>query len=612
MKPYAGKFLVVDLTNNTSKTWTPPESLYRDFLGGRGIGAKLLYDLMPGGVDPLSPDNLLMFLLGPLTGTLAPSTGKYVIVTKSPATGTALDTYSSGKIAVEMRYAGYDGLIIQGKAKSPSYLHINDDKVELRDASDLWGKKDAWEAEEILMDRYGPEFGMAVIGPAGENLVKIACVNSDIFRQAGRGGAGAVMGSKNLKAIAIRGTGSIEVGDIDGMLAAELGKFDKIFNSPIAKLRTKYGTPFTMNLTNKAGMCPTKNFQFGTCPEAVDSLDGPGVEKSTVAARGCFGCVTPCGKVVETKSGQYKGDVLEGPEYESACLLGTNCGIYDLAPVTRANMICDAVGVDTISAGNLVGFVMECYERGLITKEEANGRDMKFGNHEAALAFIEDIAHRRGLGDAAAEGIMGLVKKIGQGCETFAMQSKNLEFAAYDPRGAWGAALTYSVAPRGGCHRRAWPPAREIIGLYPPHTIEGKAAMVKHQFDENAILHSLLICDFPAKFIPLSIGETNEFLSAAFGRNISQNELWTLADRTETLLRMFNNREGFTRKDDSMPDRTLKEALPDGPAKGLVITPEGHQQMVSEYYELRGWDQEGVPKPETLKKYGLPGEAVRI
>ena len=396
------------------------------------------------------------------------------------------------------------------------------------------------------------------------------------------------------------------------MIALAKSKFEKIANSPVAKIRTRYGTPYTMNVTNKAGMCPTKNFQYGTCPDAVDNLDGPGVEKATVATRGCYGCVTPCGKVVKTKTGPFAGDYLEGPEYETVSLLGTNWGVSTLPPVVRANIVCDRLGIDTVSGGNIVGFLMECYERGLVTKEDVNGYDLRFGNYEAGLAMLEDIVYRRGIGDVAAEGIMGLVRKIGQGCEAFAMHSKNMEFAAYDPRGAWGAALTYSVNPRGGCHRRAWPPAKEILGNYHPHTIEGKAQMVKDMFDENCVLHSLLVCDLPAKFVPITVHEYSEFLTLALGYKVTGEKLMETADRIETMIRMYNIREGFRGKDDTMPDRILKEALPDGPAKGLVITPEGHQRMLSEYYELRGWDEDGNPKPETLEKYMLPGEVLNI
>ncbi|MDW7668842.1 MAG: aldehyde ferredoxin oxidoreductase family protein [Bacillota bacterium] len=600
---YTKKLLSVNLRTGETSDFKLEDEILEKFIGGRGLGGKLLYDLMSPGVDPLSPENVLLFLTGPLTGTIAPGGAKFVVVTKSPATGTFLDSYSSGKLAVEIRMAGYDGLLITGKAEKPSYLYIQDDVIEVRDAGDLWGK-DSFETEKTLTDLLGEEFGVTTIGPAGEKLVNIACINSDYYRQAGRGGGGAVMGSKNLKAIAVRGTKSIKVHDPQFMMDRVNRLFDRIESSKIAQARIKYGTPMTMNVTASAGMLPTRNFQTGIFPEGMDEIDGPGVEKLTIKTRGCYACPVACGKVTKVKEGIYKDEVVEGPEYETASMMGSNWGVGYLPSIIKGNEMCDRLGIDTISAGALVSFAMECYERGIISEEEL-GYKLNFGNYQDALALVEDIALRRGFGDILADGSKIAAEKIGKDSIKYAMQSKNLEFPGYDPRAGFGTALTYAVSPRGACHRRAWPPSKEVLGNYLPHTVVGKAEMVKELFDENTVFHSLLVCDFPGKFIPMKIDDFAEFLEAAVGRKYTASELMEMADMIETQIRMFNTREGFDRKDDVLPDRIIYESHPEGPSKGKVIGKEDFNRMLSEYYELRGWDDNGIPESDTIKKYNL-------
>jgi aldehyde:ferredoxin oxidoreductase len=447
--------------------------------------------------------------------------------------------------------------------------------------------------------------GVSSIGPAGERLVKFACINSDLYRQAGRGGVGAVMGSKNLKAIVVKGTRGLNLHDRKKLVALNRENYQRALKSQVAQARMKFGTPLTLNVTHAGGILPTKNFQFGTWEKALEKIDSVGVYKSVKSHKACLSCFVHCSLVTEASEGKYKGITLEGPEYETLGIFGSNQLIDDLPAIMQANILCDQLGIDTISAGNVIGFVMECFDKGLISPSQTGGLEIRFGDSEASLAAVERMAMRQGFGDIMAEGVRAAAHHIGNGSERFAMHVKGMEFPAYEPRGAFGSGLSYAVSPRGACHRRAWPPAKEILGGYPPYTIEGKAAMIKELYNENCVLHSLLVCDMPAKFIPLSLDDYSNYLHASSGASFSKEDFLKMAERIETLIRMFNNREGFTRKDDTLPYRTLNEPLPDGPAKGQCIGEENLNKMIDEYYALRGWDASGAPTQETLKKHGL-------
>jgi aldehyde:ferredoxin oxidoreductase len=600
-----GRFLDVDLTREKIKDLPIPQEYFRKYLGGRGLGARLLFDLLPEKTDPLTPENLLIFLTGPLTGSMVTGSSKFVVVTKSPLTGGWCDSYSSGRISVELKKVGYDGMIIRGKANRPCYLKIDDKGIKIKDANDVWGK-DSFETEGIIKEMEGnPSAGVSSIGPAGENLVKFACINSDLYRQAGRGGVGAVMGSKRLKAIVVKGTKGLEVHDRKKITELNREAHERALKSQVAQARMKYGTPLTLNITHTGGILPTKNFQFSTWEKALDKIDSVGVYKHHKTHKTCISCFVHCSLVTEASEGKYKGATVEGPEYETLGMFGSNLLIDSLSTIIQANILCDKLGVDTISTGNVIGFAMECFERGLITPQEAGGLPLRFGDAEAALTTIEMIATREGLGDLLAEGVKATSVRIGKGSERFAMHVKGMEFPAYEPRGAFGSGLSYAVSPRGACHRRAWPPAMEILGGFPPYTIEGKAEMIKGLYDENCVLHSLLVCDMPAKFIPLSLDDYSDYLQAVTGESITKDEFLTVADRVETLIRLFNLREGFTREDDTLPHRTLHEPLTDGPAKGKFLGAENLSRMIDDYYALRGWDSAGVPTKETLRKYEL-------
>ncbi len=607
MFDFVGRTLHIDVGSGKWERDTVGREITEAYLGGRGLGGRLLLDWLPTGADPLGPDNVLMFVTGPLTGTPFSGAGKYLVVTKSPATGSFVDSYSSGLLAPALRFAGYDALILTGRASIPSYLWIEDDHVEVRPAVDVWGL-DAFEAESRLRDRHGHyDVGVAVIGPAGENLVKFASIGSDYYRHAGRGGVGAVMGSKNLKAVVVRGTGAVPLADPARVMALHAREIEKLKTTPGAQARIKYGTPSTFTITNAAGMLPTRNFQRGTFPEGKDVLDGEGILPITIGHAGCYACITPCGRIAEVQRDGHRIRI-EGPEYETLALMGSNLGIADPAVIVQENLLCDKLGMDTISAGNVVGFAMECAERGLLSDTWASS--LRFGDVNGALRLLEDMAYRRDIGDLFAEGVKHAAWKIGNGSERFAIHVKGLEFPAYDPRAGFGSGLTYAVSPRGACHRRAWPPAREVLGGVPPFTVEGKAAMIKEMSDERSMLHCLIVCDTPQGVKLTRIADYVEYVEAVTGRLYSQDEWQVIADRMETTIRLFNVREGLSRKDDALPLRLLEEPLPDGPAKGQLFGQEGLDKMLDEYYALRGWDEQGVPRLETLQKYGMPVKEV--
>ena len=609
MKGICGKLLEIDLTSGKTKDSPIPGGMMEKYLGGRGLGARLLFDSLPPKTDPLSPENVLIFLTGPLTGSMVTGSSKFVVVTKSPLTHGWCDSYSSGRIAVELKKAGYDGMVIRGRSNYPCYLRIDDRGVEVREADWIWGR-DSFETERMLKEmEKDPSVGVSSIGPAGEKLARFACINSDLYRQAGRGGVGAVMGSKRLKAIVVKGTKGAGLHDRTRLVELNRESYRRSQKSQVAQARKKYGTPLTLNITHAGGILPTKNFQFGTWEKALEKIDSVGVHKSFKSHKPCLSCFVPCSLVTEVAEGRYKGISVEGPEYETLGMFGSNLLIDSLPVIIQANILCDRLGLDTISAGNAIGFVMECFERGFLSAGDTEGKEIRFGDGEAALAAVEMIAYRRGFGDILAEGVKAASQCIGKESSRFAMHVKGLEFPAYEPRGAFGSGLSYAVSPRGACHRRAWPPAKEILGGYPPFTTEGKAEMIKDLYDQNCVLHSLLVCDMPAKFIPLSLDDYSNYLQAVTGESFSTDDFLNIAGRIETLIRMINLREGFSREDDTLPHRTLFEPLPDGPAKGQFIGLENLNRMIDDYYACRGWDSRGVPTEATLGKYDLSGDA---
>lgn len=606
---YAGKILYVNLSTQGGNIAVRSEALdpkvLRSLLGGRGYGAYLLYHLTTPAVKPFNPDNPLIFGTGPLTGTpLAGS--KFVTITKSPLTGGLfLDSYSGGEIAGEIKYAGYDFIVIQGKAQHPSYLKIEDDKVELGDASLLWGKS-TMEAEASLKKELGPEFKILTIGPAGENLVPFSCICTDYYHQSGRGGAGAVMGSKNLKAIAIKGTKGIPIADAKGLADFRQYLVERFRKSHYGELRVKYGTAYTTVSVSSIGVLPTKNFQQGTF-EGIEKINCFAMkEKIWVSDHGCLGCIAPCMNFVRARKGRIR---VVGPEYETISLLGSNVGVDDIERIAEFNELCDAYGLDTISCGNVIAFAMECYERGLIDKGATEGLDLRFGNADAVAEMIGKIALRQGLGALLADGVKKASEKIGKGSSHFAIHIKGMELPGYEPRGAFAMGLAYATATRGGCHRRAKPvEIPQDRFKYDNFGFEGNAAMVKKLQDAREPIHCGILCDALLRFcFEAEMKDIVQMYRLVVGwEDFSFQDMSLLAERVYTLTRCFNVREGIRRKDDTLPPRILYDPLPDGPGKGKIIGDETFNKMLSEYYHLRGWDPiSGVPTEDTLKQLNL-------
>lgn len=591
MHGYTGTILKIDLTTQKITQEPLSEKDAKKYIGGKGLGAKLLLDTIDPKIDPLSSENVLILCTGPLTGTSAPTSGRWCIVTKSPATSAFLDSQIGGYFGAEIKKSGYDFIIISGKAETPVYITIHDDDITIKDADHLWGKTTSV-TEDLLQN----EGRVLSIGPAGENQVKYACINTDLFvhkgrgGNAGRGGAGAVMGSKNLKAVVIRGTQEITYDNPEKFKKA-VKKAVKITNkNDLIPLRRKYGTPLWVNPVNEGKLLPTRNFSHGSF-EKADNISGETMHDEIVKKNtSCFGCPIACGKwtAFEFEGIDYE---FEGPEYESIALLGSNCGNESLQGVAYLSYLCDELGLDTISAGNVVAFAVEAAHNGLIDI------DIQFNDPVTQGELIRKIAHREGIGDDLAEGVRKFSQKYG-GTE-YAMQSKGLEFPGYDPRGAFGMALAYSTSDRGACHQRAWTVRAELDGgLTPRYGINGRAAHVKGIQDERACCFSLVLCDF----VPLNVSLFVELLNTATGFEYTESEYLETGERIWNLTRMFNVKSGITKTEDTVPERVLKEPLEKKEAK---IGKENFETMLSEYYQLRGWDTQGVPTPEKLQELQL-------
>ena len=604
---YQGKILRVDLTNEKIATEPLNKEWAKQFIGGKGLGARYLFEELKPGTDPLSPDNILSIWTGPLVGTLTPLTGRYVLVTKSPLTGTFLDSYAGGFFGSELKYTGFDGVIIKGKAKKLSYLWINDGKAEIRDAKNLAGK-DTFKTEELVRKETGHKFTrVASIGPAGEKLGLISSVTSDITRNAARGGTGAVFGSKNLKAVAVKGSMGVEVQNIEEFtkMAKEMVLKDVVENPDHAGMITD-GTPILVAMSKDAGILPTKHWRTGVF-EGSKGIDSEAVKSRVlVRKKACFDCAIACGSYSKVNSGIFKGAATEGPEYETLGLCGSNCGIGNVEAVVKFVEDCDRLGLDSISAGNVVALAMDLFEKGVLTKKDTGGLDLKFGNEEAYAKMPSMIANRQAIGNMLADGAKRAAKKIGKGAEKLTVEVKGLEYPAYDPRGTIGMALAYATSDRGACHLRAWPVAADAYGSQDPWSPEGKAAICVEDQTRTSVKWSFIFCDFYSVNFP----NMAKYYSAVTGVQSSEEHLRKVGRRIWNLTRAFNVREGFTRKDDTMPERMEKEPLLDGKPKGHVVPRADFEKMLSEYYKLWGWDDQGRPTKKALDEAGL-GDIVK-
>ncbi|MFN4132900.1 MAG: aldehyde ferredoxin oxidoreductase family protein [Candidatus Hadarchaeales archaeon] len=604
---YAGKILEVNLSDGAIKERETPEKLAKGFLGGRGLGAAILYKETGACIDPLSPSNPLIFFTGPATGTPLSGCARWEGVTKSPLTGTYLCSSAGSFFGAELKFAGFDGIIIGGRAKKPSWISIVDGEVKLMDAENLWGKTVDEVEREIRKEMKDKKVSIASIGPAGENLVKFASIQVDVVHggrggSLGRGGIGAVMGAKNLKAVAVRGHGKIEVADEEGFLKFMQELLENIRTNELVKNFSRWGTPQFVGPINEARMWPTKNFQQGTF-EFADGLRAERMREAIVKKdTACYACTIASGKYSTVDDGPYKGIALDGPEYETLWSFGAQCGVGRLDAIAAANFWCDMYGLDTISAGNVIGFAMECFERGLLRKEDV-GLDLKFGNHEALVPMIEKIAYRDGVGDLLAEGVRRAAKKIGGGAERFAMHVKGLEIPAYDPRGAWGMALAYATSCRGGCHLKAWTIGVEILTpKYDRFSTEGKGQLVAELQNVRAVVDSMGVCVFATRCI--GVEEMQRILALVTGWNLSARDLVMVGERIYNVERLIAVRDGISRKDDTLPPRLLEESTPELPGKN--IGRENLAKMLDDYYGVRGWDEDGVPRREKLIELQIP------
>jgi len=600
---YAGHILRVDLTSGTVSSEPTPEAVTHDFLGGRGLGAYLLWTEVPRGADPLGPDNKLFISTGPLSGTFFPGSGKLDVTTKSPQTGGYASASMGGLLSAELKFAGYDAIILEGISPKPVYLFIDDDRVELRDAREYWGMG-SFALERILKQRLGEDFQIATIGPAGEVGVKYACINHDYGRQAGRGGVGTVMGAKRVKAITVHGTNGIPIADTDSFIGIGKTAFKACKEAEALDAWIRYGTMTVTSWCDRNGALPTRNFQAGSF-EHGPSIYAPVFRDTIVVTdKGCFGCPSPCGKYAHAP----RYDIyVEGPEYETNGMLGSNLGLSDIQDIARANQLCDEFGLDTISTGGCIAWAMECFERGVLTPAQTNGLDLHFGNAEAVFALIEQIAHRSTwLGDLLAEGVRVAANRIQQGSEAWAIHVKGMEQSAYDTHSATSMLLAYMTADVGAHHNRAWAITYDIAMGRDAVTPE-KAAKVIELQHIRPLMDALGCCRLQWVELDMPLDLYAPALAALTGVERSWDDLLHISERIWNLTRMIWVREieGFGRAWDAPPVRFVSEPATQGPTAGKYTPPEAAQQMLDYYYEQRGWSREGIPTPETLARLGL-------
>ena len=583
MNLYRGQIIRVDLTKGKITVEETRQGWIDQYIGGMGLAFRYLFDEIDPKVDPLSPDNAMIFMTGPLAGTLAPLTCRTTLVSKSPKSGTIFQSNVGGAIAAELKYAGYDGIVIKGKAPGPVFLSIKDDRVEITDAGNLWGKGIYGTEKELMELEKNAEIKTLSIGPAGENLVPMACIGSEAYRQMGRDGSGTLMGSKNLKAIAVRGTGGVHVADMKGFL-------DYVREISANNLMTEDnmwahtdGTPILVGVTNEMGLHPTRNFQEGTF-EGWEKINSDAVKSIKKGARACRSCPMACGNFVRTKK-----TMVEGPEYETLALGGSNCAIADIEAVALFNERCDDVGLDTISTGNTIAFAMELTEKGI------HDFGVTFGDKENYLKISDEIARLEGRGKELAQGVRYLAKRYGG--KEFAMEIKNLELPGYEPRGNYGMGLAYATSDRGACHMPAF-----TVFSEKPFDLEVMAQEVVAGQNRNGIKWSMCFCDFWGS---VDTQIMSQFLKYGLRKDIAAEELDRIGERVWNLSRIFNLKAGFTKADDDIPARLKDDPLKKGSNEGKVLSADDFETMLQIYYRTRGWDSHGVPTAEKLNALGI-------
>ena len=595
MNGYAEKILYVDLTRERTMEEPFPEEWRRAYIGGRGLGVRILEDLVNPGIDPLGAENVLVFATGPVAGSGLPLGSRYDVVTKSPLTGTLTSANSGGKFGTSMKRAGYDAVVILGRAERPVSLLLDDGHAEIRDASPLWGMTTGETTAALQEDLDDPGASVACIGPAGERLVRFAGIINETSRAAGRGGVGAVMGSKNVKAVVARGSGRITVADRDRFLALKKDVAAKIRENAISGGGLpRFGTAVLVNIVNENYILPTRNFQTAHFP-AAENVSGERMADTILSGKmGCQTCVIQCGRDVE-----IEGKRMEGPEYETIWAFGPDCGIDDLAAVSEANNLCNDLGLDTISTGSTIACAMELSEKGYIDDE------VRFGDAEQMLDLVRRIGRRDGIGDELAEGSFRFARRHGH--PELSMSVKRQELPAYDPRGLQGHGLAYATSVRGGDHVYGYMIAPEVLGSpekLDPYSNDGKAVWTKTFQDLTAFIDSSGACLFTS--FPLGAADYGAMVSAVTGYEIDAGEVLRIGERVWNMQKVFNLRAGCTREDDTLPPRLLREPLTEGAPKGRVWE---REPLLDDYYRARGWDREGRPTPEKLSELDI-GEAV--
>jgi aldehyde:ferredoxin oxidoreductase len=609
-KGYAGTVLRVNLSTGKSTTEELNEAAAKLFIGGRGLGVKYLFDEVPTGTDPLGEDNKLYFVTSPLAGTTSQSSSRWMVVTKSPLTGMFIRSTGGAHFGHQLKVAGIDLLIIEGKAEKPTTIVIKDSQVILKDAGHVWGKEiDTETLQETLRRELGDEkMQIACIGSAGEKGNLYAAIMNG-RRSASRGGVGTVMGAKNLKAIAVRGTRKIDVADRTKLHNITRELVSSVTKTDLFKGFSHLGTSGLTALMHEMGMHPVKNFQEGQMPD-FSGLESEKLEALLIKNEGCFGCFIKCGCILQVKKGMYKGNPVVGPEYETMWAFGANLNCTDLSFIVAVNKLCDDYGLDTITTGSSIAFAMELFEKGILSRDDLDGCDLTWGNHQGALTLLMKIVNREGIGDILALGTRKAAEKIGKNAGYYAMQVKGLEIPAYEPRGAKAHGLNLATSTIGASHMTGYC-GQELFGI--PEQIdrfstEGKGALTKYNQDNAAAYDSLLICGFPACFQWMIPHHYAEFLSAATGvEEFSDKDyMLTCGERIFNLERAFNLREGCKPKDDYLPQRFVKESIPHGPCKGQVFE---NDVLLDDYYRERNWDRtSGLPTKRKMRALGLESE----
>jgi aldehyde:ferredoxin oxidoreductase len=609
-----GRILRVDLTHGTVAAEPLRDDWARQFLGGAGLATRYLYDEVPRGADPLGPANKLIFMTGPLTGTASASASRYSVVAKSPLTGIWGQANSGGTFGPALKRSGYDGLIFEGISPSPVFLRIIDGEAELCDAGPVWGKTVS-ETEDWIQGTSPGNLTMAAIGPAGENLVRYAAIINNRHRAAGRCGLGAVMGAKRLKAVACGGQAPIRLAD--GKRFGEQARTQiEFLNESFLKVAFEaFGTNMVSDMVNVRGGYPTRNWQSGAF-DLIEEVNAQALtDRVFIDGVRCFACPIACGRGTEIREGKWAGHRGEGPEYETVNVFGALCGVADLPAITMANYLCNDLGVDTISAGSSIAFALECYEKGILSKEATGGLELPFGDADLVVDLVGKIAARQGVGDLLAEGTRIMSQRLGGGSERFAMHVKGLELPAYDPRAAKICGLGYVTANRGGDHITAYVEGPTFVDtpflVVEDSTIRDpfvanpeEAKVLVDMEDALAVFDAVGGCKFMG--IMLSADDYVGLIASATGWTFDIDDFRKSGERIYNLERAYCVREGVDRSKDLLPARLMEEPLPNGPAAGMVIERQTLEGMKDAYYDFRGWDQAtGIPTPQKLRELGL-------